>query len=82
MVSLTNQTFCPVKLTAEILVWLANIRPLTLWADGMYGDFLESATCILAGPQGINWASFRSRILCKLLCTWKIVEKVMYWTPV
>lgn len=26
-------------------------------------------TCILAGPHGMNWASFLSRIRCRLLCT-------------
>ena len=35
----------------------------------MYGDFLLSATCMLAGPHGIKLASFLSLILCKLLCT-------------
>ena len=28
-----------------------------------------SLTCMLAGPQGMNWASFLSLILCKLLWT-------------
>lgn len=31
-------------LTEEMLVWLAIIRPLTRWADGRYGDFLDKAT--------------------------------------
>lgn len=31
-------------LTVDILVWLANIRPLTRWAVWTYGDFLDSAT--------------------------------------
>lgn len=26
---------------------------------------------MLAGPQGMKLASFRSRILCRLLCTWR-----------
>lgn len=47
-----------------MLVWLANIKPDTLCVLCMYGDFLERATCMLAGPQGINCASFRSLILC------------------
>lgn len=57
-------------LTELILVWFANIRPETLWADWIYGDFLERATCILAGPHGINCANFRSLILCSDLWTW------------
>lgn len=58
-------------LTVEILVWLASIRPLTRWAVWMYGDLRDSATCMLAGPQGMNWASFLSRIRCRLLWTWQ-----------
>lgn len=54
-------------LTEEMLVWFAIIRPLTRCADGRYGDFLDSATWMLAGPQGMKLASFLSRILCRLL---------------
>ena len=57
-------------LTEEMLVWLAIMSPLTLWAEGRSGDFLDRATWMLAGPQGMKLASFRSRILCRLLCTW------------
>lgn len=57
-------------LTEEMLVWLAIIRPLTRWADGRYGDFLDKATWMLAGPQGMKLASLRSRILWRLLCTY------------
>jgi len=57
-------------LTCEMLVWLANIRPLTLCDVWMYGDFRDRATWMLAGPHGMNWASLRSLILCRLLCTW------------
>lgn len=59
-----------VKLTEEILVWLAIMSPLTRWAEGRYGDFLDRATWMLAGPQGMKLANFRSRILCRLLWTW------------
>lgn len=58
------------QLTDDMLVWLANIKPDTLCVLWIYGDFLERATCILAGPQGINCASFLSLILCKDLWTW------------
>lgn len=51
------------QLTDEILVWFAIIRPLTLCAEGKYGDRLDKATWILAGPHGIKLASFLSRIL-------------------
>lgn len=57
------------RLTEEMLVWLAIIRPLTRWAEGRYGDFLDNATWMLAGPQGMKLASLRSRILWRLLCT-------------
>ncbi|KAF3845981.1 hypothetical protein F7725_003059 [Dissostichus mawsoni] len=46
--------------------------PLTLWAEGRYGDFLDRATWMLAGPQGMKLASLRSRILWRLLCTYGI----------
>lgn len=51
-------------------MWLASMSPETLWAVWTYGDFRERATCMLAGPQGINWTSFLSLILCRDLCTW------------
>ena len=35
-------------------VWLAIIRPDTLLALSTYGLFLDSATCMLAGPRGMN----------------------------
>lgn len=57
-----------------MLVWLAIIRPLTRWAEGRYGDFLDKATWMLAGPQGMKLASFRSRILWRLLCTYRRVS--------
>jgi hypothetical protein len=37
---------------------------LTLCAVSTYGDFFDSATWMLAGPQGINLTSFLSRIRC------------------
>ena len=32
------------ELTEDMLVWLASMRPLTLWADWMCGGFLDKAT--------------------------------------
>lgn len=54
-----------------MLVWLAIIKPLTLWAEARYGDRLDKATWMLAGPQGMKLASLRSLILCRLLCTYR-----------
>lgn len=54
-------------------MWFAIIRPLTLWAEGRYGDFLDKATWMLAGPQGMKLASLRSLILWRLLCTYSQV---------
>jgi len=77
-------------LTEAMLVWLAIIRPLTRWAEGRYGDFLDRATWMLAGPHGMKLASLRSRILWRLLCTCKAqrvisfalkMRKVMFWSP-
>jgi len=55
--------------TDEILVWLANIRPETRCAVGIYGDFLDKATWMLAGLQSMKLASFLSLILCRDLWT-------------
>lgn len=55
-------------------MWLAIIKPLTRWADGRYGDLLDRATWMLAGPQGMKLASFLSRILWRLLCTYPKVR--------
>lgn len=52
-----------------MLVWLASISPLTRWLIGIYGLLFVNATCILAGPHGINVANLLSLILNKLLCT-------------
>lgn len=56
-------------LTVDMLVWFASKRPLTRCGVWTYGDRLDRATWMLAGPQGINWAIRRSRILCSDLCT-------------
>ena len=48
--------------TDEMLVWFANIRPLTRWFVVTYGDRLVSATWIEAGPQGMKLAICRSRM--------------------
>lgn len=65
----TEAALAELGLTEEMLVWLAIIRPLTRWADGRYGDLLDKATWMLAGPQGMKLASLRSRILWRLLWT-------------
>lgn len=60
-----RRSYCPRILLNKvaILVWFANMSPLTRCDIGMWGDFLVSATCILAGPHGMNVARRRSRIL-------------------
>lgn len=64
------------RYTVVMLVWFANISPLTRCDDCKYGDLRERATWIPAGPQGMNCANFLSRILSKLLCTyqWHVEE--------
>lgn len=58
------------KLTVLIEVWLASISPDTRWDVVTYGDFRDKATWMEAGPHGMNWASFRSRIRWRLLWIW------------
>lgn len=48
--------------TEATLVWLANIKPLTRWLVATYGDLRVSATWMDAGPHGMKFASWRSRI--------------------
>ena len=50
-------------------VWLASMRPDTLWEVCTYGDFLDRATWMEAGPQGMKLANFLSLILWRDLCT-------------
>ena len=56
--------------TVEMLVWLASISPDTRCDVVTYGDFRERATWMDAGPHGMNCASLRSRIRCRLLWIW------------
>ncbi len=61
---------------------MASISPLTLWAVVTYGDFLDSATWMEAGPQGMKLASLRSRMRWRDLCTWKCcTSTVGSWCP-
>ena len=54
-------------------VWLASIRPETRWLWEMYGDFLDMATWMEAGPQGMNFAISRSRMRRRDLFTCFVV---------
>ena len=48
--------------TDATLVWLASMSPLTRWLVCTYGERRVSATWIDAGPQGMKFASCRSRM--------------------
>lgn len=63
-----TQTQAEVGLTDAMLVWLANMTPLTLFSLPACLR-LVSATWMLAGPHGIKLASCRSRIRRSDLCT-------------
>lgn len=41
-------------------VWLASMRPDTRWLVLTYGDFLDRATWMDAGPHSMKEASLRS----------------------
>ena len=56
--------------TDATLVWFANINPLTRWFDWTYGDLRVNATWIDAGPQGMKFANWRSRIRSRDWCTY------------
>ena len=53
------------------------MSPETLFWLLMYGDFFDRATWIEAGPQSMKLASFRSRILYRLL--WICVASTSPW---
>ncbi len=56
--------------TLWMLVLLAIIKPLTLWAVSTWGLFLLKATCIEAGPQSIKLASLFYLTLWSDLWIW------------
>ena len=50
-------------------MWFASMSPLTRWFVATYGERRVSATWIDAGPQGMKFASWRSRMRSSDWCT-------------